>query len=686
MTTNNIVFFDIESTGLLEDWIDYTSVPYRLKEGYEVHVLCAKLNGVKHKWKKANMHEFAPFFEQHKNKQWASHNGLWFDDLCARLALGVPVKTSIDTLIVSKVLFPDRPGGHSLESWGKRVGLEKMDFRQALIEAGALDPHAPRGEEFKVYHPLMDEYCETDVDVLERTYAALAKEMGDHDWSKALAIEHDIARSQALASHRGFAFNVAAAEAAVVDLDNKMQALKASIEPYIPEKPLTATALKAVTAPAKAYKQDGTLTVHMVNFMERNGLTEVPPLGKPLYTHERATLDDHAHIKQWLLSIGWIPQEWKERDLSVDSKKRPVAAEKYEAVVDRYLASTLGTPLEKFRLEYLEATAKSVKSRLMQRKYGKPMRVLGMPSFTVGVEKETCEGLVALGDKFPFAKEIALYYTYKHRRSVILGGGAEVDEDEDAEYDKGLLAYVREDGRIATPADTCGANTSRMRHKVCANIARVTSVYGKEMRGLFGVSEDCYQLGYDFASLEGRIEAHYCWKWDDIKDYCNALIQEKPNDVHTLLAKKISDTLNRAFTRASAKSLKYGSTYGAQVKKVAKMLGVDLETAQEILDAFWAAAEPLATLRDKVKAFWEKTGKKDYILGIDGRKLKARSPHSLVNLLFQSAGAIAAKIVAIRWEQKLEAAGLKQDWFGESLKKEYCQSIIKYHKHCGLSR
>ena len=58
MTTNNIVFFDIESTGLLEDWIDYTSVPYRLKEGYEVHVLCAKLNGVKHMWKKANMHEF----------------------------------------------------------------------------------------------------------------------------------------------------------------------------------------------------------------------------------------------------------------------------------------------------------------------------------------------------------------------------------------------------------------------------------------------------------------------------------------------------------------------------------------------------------------------------------------------------------------------------------------------------
>jgi hypothetical protein len=42
----------------------------------------------------------------------------------------------------------------------------------------------------------------------------------------------------------------------------------------------------------------------------------------------------------------------------------------------------------------------------MKRKLGKPMRVLGMPTFTVGVDKEVCKGLLALGDKFPFAKRL----------------------------------------------------------------------------------------------------------------------------------------------------------------------------------------------------------------------------------------------------------------------------------------
>jgi hypothetical protein len=63
-------------------------------------------------------------------------------------------------------------------------------------------------------------------------------------------------------------------------------------------------------------------------------------------------------------------------------------------------------------------------------------------------------------------------------------------DDEDNEYaGKGFLAAERiaVDGRIPTPADTCGAGTSRFKHRLVANIPRVTSLYGKEMRGQFGV-------------------------------------------------------------------------------------------------------------------------------------------------------------------------------------------------------
>lgn len=45
-------------------------------------------------------------------------------------------------------------------------------------------------------------------------------------------------------------------------------------------------------------------------------------------------------------------------------------------------------------------------------------------------------------------------------------------------------------------------NTSRMKHRLVANVPRVTSLYGHEMRNLFGVEVPRYfQIGYDFDSL-----------------------------------------------------------------------------------------------------------------------------------------------------------------------------------------
>ena len=105
-------------------------------------------------------------------------------------------------------------------------------------------------------------------------------------------------------------------------------------------------------------------------------------------------------------------------------------------------------------------------------------------------------------EKFPYARDIVDYLTYKHRRNSILGGGLEWDEEEEAE--KGFLAYVRADGRISTPADTCGATTSRFKHRVVTNIPRTSSLYGEPMRAQFGVDDTCYQIGYDFDSLEAK--------------------------------------------------------------------------------------------------------------------------------------------------------------------------------------
>jgi DNA polymerase I-like protein with 3'-5' exonuclease and polymerase domains len=79
---------------------------------------------------------------------------------------------------------------------------------------------------------------------------------------------------------------------------------------------------------------------------------------------------------------------------------------------------------------------------------------------------------------------------------------------------------------------------------------------------------------------------------------------------------------------------------GGSAPKLAKTLGVPESEGDPLYEAFWNANLPLKMLKEALIGFWETTGQKKWIRGIDGRKLYSRSKHSLVNLLFQSCGAI----------------------------------------------
>ena len=46
------------------------------------------------------------------------------------------------------------------------------------------------------------------------------------------------------------------------------------------------------------------------------------------------------------------------------------------------------------------------------------------------------------------------------------------------------------------------------RHSKIANIPRPSSVYGHELRSLFGCGKNFIQIGADFASLEARIQGN----------------------------------------------------------------------------------------------------------------------------------------------------------------------------------
>lgn len=705
------VVYDIEANGLLDETtIDYTSSPYKLRDSFVIHCLVAKDidSGEVFKFVQDEVKTAFPQFTEQVS-HWISHNGINYDHLALKLYLGLDYEIEPDTfmgkpvviddtMVMSKTLNPDRLG-HSLEFFGGVLGFPKMDWRGEAVALGLIEANAPRGAEFAVYHPRMLDYCTIDVELTHQVFNYLKNEWGEWPWDEAYKTEKAVAEIITRQQHRGFKFNSEKARACVTFLDAEMENLRALVEPLIPPKKITKTAAKEFTPPAKQFKKDGSFSAHMENFLKKhdgvfnqatNTVTmfgkewPLPLPAEPLVTEQRATLDDTTHLKEWLVTLGWEPTTFKEKDLTLDSKKKKLTPEKYAETVERYVEQTFAGAFWKHRCDHIGCRPESLRQRLLDHKLTKPLKVLTNPTLTVGQEKEIDPELLKLADKFSYAQEVSTYLTYKHRRNSILGGGVDPDDDEEASV--GYLSAVREDGRIPTPADTCGAGTSRFKHRLVANIPRVSSPYGEEMRSLFGVEDDKLQIGYDFDSLEARIEAHYCFKYKGGPEYGESLIAEKPFDVHTLTAKKIALAIGQDFARQSAKPVKYGATYGAQAAKIAKIVGCSLELAEKIFDAFWDAAEPLKLLKEALTKYWENAGGKKYILGIDKRKVPTRSKHALLNSLFQSAGVICAKKAMILHDRMLREEGLIVDFFRQDWRSQtYCQQLIAYHRqNCGL--
>lgn len=711
---SGVFCFDIEATGLLDDsTVDYCASPWRLKDNFKIHCIVAidVETGDTYEFVQEDCYTKFPKFAKDNIDTIIGANIINYDLLVLKAACGMdytvgpdtwcgkPVKI-IDTLILSKTLNPDRKG-HSIEYFGEILGEPKIDWRGKAIELGLIPHNAPRGAEFQTYHPEMLVYNRQDVVVNIKTYHYLMKEWGDWPWEEAFQLEQAVAEIITRQSHRGFWFDKDLAIANIKELDTLMEECRSRVEPNLPEKPMGKTKLKEYIPCKNQFLKNGKPNSNIEKWVAKHGGTIVedesgyhttlygksytlPIPQEPIVSSEPSSIEDTTFIKGILVEMGWHPSSYKERDLTLDTRKQKLSQEKFIETVERYVEQTLASPFVYDRCERVNTTPAKLRNKLLGHDIKKPLKVYTNPTFTVGQEKELDPTLEKLYEKFPYVEDIVHFLTYRHRRNSILGGGMDYDEweeDDDATA-KGFLANVRADGRIPTPADSCGCASSRMKHRICANIPRVTSLYGEKMRALFGVdpNEDVVQHAYDFSSLESFIEAHYCFRYDKTKEYCESLLKEKPNDVHSVTAKKIGVLIDQAFSRQSAKSVKYASSYGAQAAKIAKTIGCDLATGERVFNAFWEAAKPLADLKAAVAQYWKTTGGKKFIPGLDGRKLNSRSEHSLLNLLFQAAGVICAKKTTVLLDRKLREQGLLIDyWKDDRNTKLGVQSLILYH-------
>ena len=684
---------DIETNNLLSNMLDFTSLPYKLNS--EAKLYCVVIRNVE-------TDEVSFAVEGDITTDWLKttladateiilHNGIKFDLIALKLfgvleyevgyldqedkLFGKPVKI-VDTLVRSRLLNPDRYGGHGLKAWGIALGEHKGDYT-----------------DFSHYNEEMLEYCKQDTKVTSLIYKTLATEYDSYEgWRKAEKLENKLADLAVKRETYGFWFNKDLAIQCLEDLTEKLTELENRVNPILPPKPMNKTNLKKFTPPPVQFKKDRSFSANFLKFVEKhNGVLGEDsvefygekfsiPVDRPIKLYETANISDLDHVKMYLISLGWIPTEWKVRDLTKDTKKQSLTYEKRVETLDRWLNQTFDeNKYKELRLEELGLgwDKAALRRKLVEQlRDDKPVRVPTSPCVRVGVEKELCPNLVKLGDKVDFANDFTLFLTYKHRKSSIAGGDLEDVDYEDEYPNTGFLSMYRTvDGRIPTPAIEIGASTNRYRHIGVCNVARASSIYGKEMRSLFGCGQGMYQFGFDFSSLEARIQGHYILPFKG-EELAEQLLASKPRDIHSL------NSIKLGISRDQAKSISYALMYGASYKKLKSMLGLSDSEAKALYDAYWEAVKPLSDLRDEVGKVWKRRGSK-YVIGIDGRKIMTRSQHSLLNALFQSGGVINAKYTTVFLFQYLEERGYRCDPFVyDDLD---CCGMIEYHDECQLA-
>jgi len=167
----------------------------------------------------------------------AAQNGIGFDfPILNRLwKTKIGLKQAYDTLIVSRLLEPTRDGGHSLDAWGKTLGVQKLDYK-ATWQWMMHREETYSGECFDApVDVLLEHYCVRDVSVLRTLFTHLEAVVVDKCFSQeSIELEHQVAAIINKQEKNGFKLDTIHATCLLAELKGKMSVLYDKIQELHP--------------------------------------------------------------------------------------------------------------------------------------------------------------------------------------------------------------------------------------------------------------------------------------------------------------------------------------------------------------------------------------------------------------------------------------------------------------------
>lgn len=145
----------------------------------------------------------------------------------------------VDTLVISRLLDFDRSDGHSLRSWGVRLGCPKTEF-----------------SDWSHLSEEMVEYCIQDVELCYRLYNQFLPYINSPRWARPIDLEHFMAGYCQRLHVNGFHFNLDKAQELRHNINEELKGLDEELKVFPPKSYLIREITPRVTAHGTLHRGD----------------------------------------------------------------------------------------------------------------------------------------------------------------------------------------------------------------------------------------------------------------------------------------------------------------------------------------------------------------------------------------------------------------------------------------------
>lgn len=637
----------------------------------------------------------------------------------------IPYKSWIDTFNRSKLQWFERPtprgfkGAHGLAAWGSRCGVRKPE----ITDWKEMDA-------YKLHRVIEDVKIQRNTYLMLENERKIIKTKFGIDFSAAYEVEDRYATECHQQERNGALVDVDHYRGCVEELDGFIKDLTDEIEPQLPltvRYPSGKLSRKEVVA--KLGKNPDRVRDKMV-LRKRDGKVE-EVIEKPFHA---PSVNYHRKEKQkkwWATSVeyGFSPKMDKKQEVTKWIRENYPQCKKisddweYENEeeitlllnkntcdywgVDETATDYIVGPYTKVEFERSRMTQhEKVKGKLIREgwhyaeewnlatdAYGDYIRVeeeteVRWPAkakYEDQIAKIVPKGQLLVSspkfgdddyDQLPegLGQKIGEYNTYVHRRRFL--------ENPNDPENKGLLAYVREDGRIPAGVMNFATRSGRGAQRIWVNAPSESALYGKQIRKGIIAPKGRKIVGVDMKSAQLSIAAYFANNWK----YYNAVASGKEEDEDGNYLGESAHCFNaRAFgmvshdewkeavlhqqhdllesiglRRKKSKGGSFACIFGSGGEKMAVTLGIPKEQGNEKKDNFLKEIgldnvnkylKEVVAKANKYKGGW-------FLPVAFGYHLWNNSHHKNLNTVVQGFEAVAQKLAVVKAAALLKERGL----------------------------